>query len=97
MNSWDTLFLRNNVILQNASEAEDRAEDQGFLIADNTIMEEPEILSFASIHQIAKMTFIVPTAAFRHLTKSLRFVLKRLRWVPRDCWVFQTGSDRHAK
>jgi hypothetical protein len=40
------------------------------------------MMSFACIHQIAKMTFIPPTTGFRSLTKSLHFALKRLHWVP---------------
>jgi hypothetical protein len=34
-----TKYIRNDVILQNESEAEDRAEDQGFSITDNAILE----------------------------------------------------------
>jgi hypothetical protein len=40
------------------------------------------MMPFASIRQIAKMTFIPLTTIFRRLTKSLRFVLKRLRSIP---------------
>jgi hypothetical protein len=68
---------------QNAREAEDREEDQDFSIAHNAILEALEMMSFASIRQIVKTTFIPPTTVFRRLTKSLHFVLKRLRWVPR--------------
>jgi len=68
--------------LQNEPEAENRAEDQGFSITDNAILEALEMMPFASIRQIAKMTIIPPTTVFRRLTKSLHFVLKRLHWVP---------------
>jgi hypothetical protein len=61
-------------------EAEDRAEDQDFSITDNAILEALEMMPFASIRQIAKMICIPPTTEFRLLTKSLHFVLKRLRW-----------------
>jgi hypothetical protein len=37
------------------------------------------MMSFASIRQIAKMTFIPPTTVFRRLTKSLHFILKQFR------------------
>jgi hypothetical protein len=63
-------------ILQNEPEAEDRAEDQGFSITDNIILELLEMMPFASIRQIAEMTFILPTTGFRRLTKSLHFVLR---------------------
>jgi hypothetical protein len=77
-----TQYLRNNIILQNESKAEDRAEDQGFSITDNAILEAFEMMPFASIRQIAKMTFIPPITGFRHLRKSLHFAMKRLRWSP---------------
>jgi hypothetical protein len=60
---------------------EDRAEDQVFSITDNAKLEAFEMMSFVSIRQIAKMTTIHPPTGFRRLTKSLHFVLKRLRWV----------------
>jgi hypothetical protein len=68
--------MRSDVVWQNEPKAEDRAEDQSFSIPDNAILEAREMMLFASIHQIAKMTFIPPTTVFRHLTKLLRFVLK---------------------
>jgi hypothetical protein len=68
--------------LQNEPQAEDRAEDQDFSITDNAILEALEMMPFASLHQIAEMTFILLITGFRCLTKSLHFGLKRLRWVP---------------
>jgi hypothetical protein len=70
--------MRNNVILENEVEADDKTEDQGFSITDNAMMEILEMMPLASIREIAKMTFIPPITGFRHLTKSLHFVLKRL-------------------
>jgi hypothetical protein len=69
-------------LLQNEPEAEDRAEDQGFSITDDAILDALEMMPFISIRQIAKMTFIPPTTGFRRLTKSVHFVLKRLCWIP---------------
>jgi hypothetical protein len=93
-----TKYIWNNVIFQNEREAEDRAEDQGFSITDNAIREALELMTFASIRQIAKMTFIPPTPVFRRLTKLLHFVLKRLRWVPhrlsdlqKEVWVIMSS------
>jgi hypothetical protein len=77
-----TKYLQNSVILQKEPEDEDRAEDQGFSVTDNAILEALEIMSFASISWIAQMTFIPPTIRFRRLMKSLHFVLKRLPWIP---------------
>jgi hypothetical protein len=45
---------RNDIIFQNGPEAEDRADDQGFLIPGNAILETFEIAPFASIRQIAR-------------------------------------------
>jgi hypothetical protein len=61
---------------------ENRTEDQGFSIPDNPILEALEMMPFASIRQIASMTFIPPPTVFRLLTELLHFVLKRLLWVP---------------
>jgi hypothetical protein len=71
-----TKDIRNFAILQNETEAEDRAEDQGFLITNNAILEAFEMIPFAPIRQIAKTTFIALTTVFRRLTKSLNFFLK---------------------
>jgi hypothetical protein len=65
--------------VQNEREAEDRVKDESFSITDNGILEALEMMSFSSIRQIAKMTIIPPPTIFRCLTKSLHFVLKRLR------------------
>jgi hypothetical protein len=61
---------------------EDRAEDQGFSITDNAILEALELMPFASIHQISKIILIPSPTAFRRLTKLLHFVLKKLPWIP---------------
>jgi hypothetical protein len=74
-----TKYIRNDVILQNEPETEDRADNESFSIPGNVILEALEIMPFASIRQIAKMTFIDPTTLFRSLTKSCHVVLKRLR------------------
>jgi hypothetical protein len=70
------------LLLEPELEAEDRAEDRGFSITGNAILDALEMMPFASIRQIAEMTFLPPPTIFRRLTKSLRFVLKRLRSVP---------------
>jgi hypothetical protein len=58
---------------------EDKAKDQTFSITDNAILEAFEMMPFDSIRQIAMMmTFIPPATVFHRLTKSLRFILKRL-------------------
>jgi hypothetical protein len=69
-------YIRNNMILQNEPETEDRAEDQSFSMTDNAILEAFKMMSFALIHQIAMMTFIPPTTVFRRFTKSFHFVLE---------------------
>jgi hypothetical protein len=69
-----TKSTRNDIKLQNEPEAEDRAEDQSFSLTDNAILEALEMMSFTSIRQIVKMTFIPPTTIFRRLAKSLRFI-----------------------
>jgi hypothetical protein len=77
-----TKYIRTDVILQNEPKAEDQTEEQGFSNTDNPILDALDMISFSSIHQIAKMTFIRPAIVFLHLTKSLHFALKRLHSVP---------------
>jgi hypothetical protein len=59
-----TTHIRNDAILQNEPEIEDRVEVQDFLITDNAILDAFEMSSFASIRQIAKITSIPPTTIF---------------------------------
>jgi hypothetical protein len=73
-----TNYLQKDVILQNEPETEDRAEDQGFSIADNAILEALEMLPFPSIHELAKITIIAPATVFHRLTKSFHFILKQI-------------------
>jgi hypothetical protein len=84
-----TKYLGNDVILQNEPEAADQAEYQGLSIADNAILEALEMMPFALIRQIAKMTIIFRRTGLRRLTKSLHFVLKRLRSFPTDSQIFK--------
>ena len=51
--------------------------DQAITLALN---EEP----FASIRQIARKTLLPRSTIFRHLTLSMGFVMKHLRWVPHN-------------
>jgi hypothetical protein len=71
-----TKYIQNDIISENEPEAEDRVEYQGFSITDNAILEALEMMSFASIGQIAKMSFISSTTRFCRLTKLLHFRLK---------------------
>jgi hypothetical protein len=73
--------IGNDIILQNEPESQNREENQGFSITDNAILKGLKMVSFASIRQIAKMTFIPVITVFRRLTKSLHFALKRVHSV----------------
>jgi hypothetical protein len=73
--------IRKDKILQNEPETEDRADDQSFSTTDNANLEAFEMIRFASIRQIVKVTFIPLTTVFSRVTKWLHFVLKQLRWV----------------
>jgi hypothetical protein len=87
-----TNHIRNNLIFQNELEAENRAEDQGFLITDNAILKAFEMITFGFIHQIAKMTFLPPALLFHRLTELLHIVLRRLPGVPQTLGFSKTGS-----
>jgi hypothetical protein len=51
-------------------------------IINDAILETFDKQSFSSVRELAKLTCIPTTTVYRHLTKSLGFVLKHLRWVP---------------
>jgi hypothetical protein len=76
-------YVSNDVILQNEPEAGDRAEDENFSITDNAILEAFEIMPFASILRIAKMTFILPTTGFRRFDR-----------ISAICRAYSAGQER---
>jgi hypothetical protein len=51
-------------------------------IIDDAILEGFDKQPFSSVRELAKLTCIQTTTVYRHLTRSLGFVLKHLRWVP---------------
>jgi hypothetical protein len=55
-----TTYALNDIALQNEPEAKDRAEDQSFSITNNAILKALEMMLFASVRQIAKITLIIP-------------------------------------
>jgi hypothetical protein len=63
-------------------EAEDRAEDQGFSITDNAILESFEMMIFSSIRQVAKMTFITPE------TMQTRFLESATEKIDRNAMIY---------
>jgi hypothetical protein len=51
-------------------------------IIDDAILEALDKQPFSSVRELVKLTCIPTTTVYQHLTKSLGFVLKHLRWVP---------------
>jgi hypothetical protein len=51
-------------------------------IIDDAILDAFDKQSFSSVRKLAKLTCIPNTTVYRHLTRSLGFVVKNLRWVP---------------
>jgi hypothetical protein len=51
-------------------------------IVDDAILEALDKKPFSSVRELAKLTCIPATTVYRHLTKSLGFVLEHLRWLP---------------
>jgi hypothetical protein len=97
--STATKRIKSNVILQNEPGAEDRKEDQDFSIADNPIHEAPEMIRFASIRQIANMTFIPHATVLRRLTELCHIDLKRLHCLPTDSRIVRnrlTSSSQRS-
>jgi hypothetical protein len=51
-------------------------------IIDDAILEALHKQPFSSVRELAKLTCIPTTTGCRHLTGSLGFVPKHLRWIP---------------
>jgi hypothetical protein len=58
------------------------ADEPPAAMIDDAILDALDKQPFSSVRELAKLTFIPTTTVYRHLTRSLGFVLKRLRWVP---------------
>jgi hypothetical protein len=50
-------------------------------VIDNTILDALEKEPFSTIRELAQLTCILRSTVHRHLTQSLGFVVKPLRWV----------------
>jgi hypothetical protein len=74
--SWDILLLPN-IFTPRVS---DEIPDVNFV--DQAILQALTFLSFASVHQISRMILFSKSMIYRHLTESLGYISKRLRWVP---------------
>jgi hypothetical protein len=59
----------------------DPPEEPATTVIDQGILDAFEQQPFSSILELAKLTCIPTTAVYRHLTQSLGFVVKYLRWV----------------
>jgi hypothetical protein len=57
-------------------------EEPATAVIDQAILDAFEQEPFSSIRELAKLTCIPTTTVHRHLTQSLGFVVKHLRWVP---------------
>jgi hypothetical protein len=51
-------------------------------IIDDAILDALDKQPFSSVKELAKLTCIPTTTVYRHLTRSLGFIVKHLRWVP---------------
>jgi hypothetical protein len=51
-------------------------------IIDDAILDAVDKQPFSSVKELAKLTCIPTTTVYGHLTRSLGFVAKHLRWVP---------------
>jgi hypothetical protein len=57
-------------------------EEPATIVIDQTILDALEQYPFSYIRELARLTCIPTTTVHRHLTPSLGFVMKHLRWVP---------------
>jgi hypothetical protein len=70
----------------------DPPDDSPTTIVDQAIRDTLETQPFSSIRELAKPTRIPTTTVYRHLTQSLGFVVKHLRWVPHSLTDDQKGE-----
>jgi hypothetical protein len=52
--------------------------------SDHAILAALEDSSFASVWQLSRLTHLPSTTVYHHLTQSLGFVARHIRWVPHD-------------
>jgi hypothetical protein len=57
-------------------------EESATIVIDQVILDVLGHYPFFSIRELARLTYIPTTTVHRHLTPSLGFVVKHLRWVP---------------
>jgi hypothetical protein len=74
-----TSYLRQRQFPAISSEPSDEPPTT---IIDDAILYALDKQRFSSVRAPAKLTCIPTTAVYRHLTRSFRFVVKHLRWVP---------------
>jgi hypothetical protein len=51
-------------------------------IIDDAILDALDKQPFSSVKKLAKLTCIPTMTVYRHLRRSLGFVVKHLRWIP---------------
>jgi hypothetical protein len=56
-------------------------EEPAMIVIDQAILDALQHYPFSSIQELARLTCIPITTVYRHLTQSLGFVLKHLRWI----------------
>jgi hypothetical protein len=72
----------------------DRREEPAPIVIDQGILDVLGQYPFSSIRDLARLTCIPTPTIYRHLTQSLGFVVKYLRWVPHT--LAPTQKMEHA-
>jgi hypothetical protein len=70
----------------------DTPDEPAATVIDNTIMDALEEQPFSSIRELDQLTCIPRSTGHRHLTQSLGFVAKHLRWVPHSLTAAQKAQ-----
>jgi hypothetical protein len=60
--------------------------------SDQVILAALEDGAFAQVRQLCRLTHLLSTTVYRHLTQSLGFVVRHLRWVPHALSDAQKGE-----
>jgi hypothetical protein len=66
------------------------------IVIDQAMLDSLEQYPFSSIRELVRFICIPTTTVHRHLTQSLSFVVKHLRWVPHTLTPTQKNGACHS-
>jgi hypothetical protein len=87
-----TRYLREARFLPSKPEPHPADVQRDLDDSDQVILAGLEDSPFASVRQLSRLTYLPSTTVYRHLTQSLGFVVRHLRWLPHALSDAQKGE-----